>query len=88
MSDTTAGEVERLESWQLPAYLRALQGHGFTAVTWNQVEMAVADALVRAQGLSPTATVVADGTALYIAEPDHSPDNRPTSGPIQLGRRR
>jgi hypothetical protein len=81
-------EVIRLEAWQLPAYLRRLERAGTTEVAWNKERLSIADALARTAGVSPTATVVADGTTIYVAEPDHSPDNAPAVGPIQLGPRR
>jgi hypothetical protein len=85
-----SGEVERLEPWQLPAHLRALQQRGVTEVTWNGESVTLAAAAARAAGVSPTATVVADGTALYVAEPDHSADDPPPPSvvPIQLTPRR
>jgi hypothetical protein len=83
-------EVERLEPWQLPAYLQLLQRQGVGEVTWNQERLSLAEAARRAPSVSPTATVVADGAALYIAEPDHSADDAPSPGivPIQIGPRR
>jgi hypothetical protein len=83
-------EVERLEPWQLPAYLQLLQRQGVGEVTWNQERLSLAEAALRAPSVSPTATVVADGAALYIAEPDHSADDAPPPGvvPTQIGPRR
>jgi hypothetical protein len=83
-------EVERLEPWQLPAYLQLLQRQGVGEVTWNQERLSLSEAARRAPSVSPTATVVADGAALYIAEPDHSADDAPPPGivPIQIGPRR
>jgi hypothetical protein len=78
---SSSGEVERLEPWQLAPYLQTLQGQGVTEVIWNRERMAIAAALEQARGVGPTATVVADGTALYVAEPDHSPDETPGAGP-------
>jgi hypothetical protein len=84
------GEVERLEPWQLPAYLQALQRQGVGEVTWNKDRLSLAEAIQRAPAVSPTATVVADGATLYIAEPDHSADEALPPGvvPIQIGPRR
>jgi hypothetical protein len=86
----SGAEVERLEPWQLPAYLQLLQRQGVGEVTWNQERLSLAEAARRAPSVSPTATVVADGAALYIAEPDHSADDAPPPGivPIQIGPRR
>lgn len=83
-----AGDVERLESWQLPAYLRHVQQGGATAITWNKEEIPLPDAIRRAEQLSETATVVADGATIYVAEPDHSPDNPPRLSPLQIQPRR
>jgi hypothetical protein len=86
-----SGEVERLEPGQLPAYLSALEGQGLTEVTWNRQRITLTEAWARAAGISQTATVVADGTVLYVAEPDHSADEPPPAVgtvPIQLGPRR
>lgn len=83
-----AGDVERLESWQLPAYLRHVQQGGATAITWNKEEIRLAEAMRRAEHLSETATVVADGATVYVAEPDHSPDNPPRLSPLQIQPRR
>lgn len=84
-----AGDVDRLESWQLPGYLQYIQGRGAGEVTWNRDKISLEAALGRAAGLSPTATVVVDGATIYVAEPDHSADNQPASfRPIQLGPRR
>jgi hypothetical protein len=70
-----AGEVERLEPWQLPAYLKALEGRGVAEVTWNRETITLATAA---------------GTAVYVAEPDHSADDPPPQQtvPIQLSPRR
>ena len=90
MVGNPGAEVERLEPWQLPAYLQLLQRQGVGEVTWNQERLSLAEAARRAPSVSPTATVVADGAALYIAEPDHSADDAPPPGvvPIQIGPRR
>jgi hypothetical protein len=85
-----AEEVERLEPWQLPAYLEALERRGVAEVTWNRETITLATAADRAGGVSPSATVVVDGTAVYVAEPDHSADDPPPQQtvPIQLTPRR
>ena len=88
MTGSAPGEVERLEAWQLPYYLGKLEQGGTAEVTWNRARIALAEAKLRAQGLSPTATVVADGSTIYVAEPDHSADDTPRISPIQLGPRR
>ncbi|MBI3972814.1 MAG: hypothetical protein HY332_16175 [Chloroflexi bacterium] len=88
MAGDTAGEVERLESWQLPGYLQRLEAAGVAEVTWNRERIALAEAKTRARSISPTATVVVDGTMLYIGEPDHSADDAPRISPIQIGPRR
>ena len=82
------GEVERLEPWQLDAYLQALEQAGVAEVTWNREPVGLEVARRRAGEVSPTATVVADGAAIYVAEPDHSADEAPAIAPIQLGPRR
>jgi hypothetical protein len=85
-----SGEVERLEAWQLPAYLETLRRQGVVEVTWNRESITLEAAAERAGRVSPTATVVVDGTAVYAAEPDHSADEAPPSGvvPIQITPRR
>jgi len=83
-----AGEVERLESWQLAAYLRHLEQGGAAHVTWNKEQINLADALRRAAGIGETATVVVDGTTIYVAEPDHSADVAPQISPLQIQPRR
>ena len=90
MTGNPAGEVERLEPWQLPAYLRALERRGVVEVTWNRETITLVAAAGRAGGVSPSATVVVDGSAVYIAEPDHSADDPPPpqTVPIQLSPRR
>ena len=76
-----SGEVERLEPWQLPAYLRQLEHRGERSVTWNKEQLSLSEAQQRAGRLSETATVVADGATVYVAEPDHSPDAHVAGGP-------
>jgi hypothetical protein len=83
-----SGEVERLEAWQLAAYLRRLEQTGIAEVTWNKERIALDEAQRRAGQLSDTATVVVDGAMVYVAEPDHSPDDAPWISPIQLQPRR
>jgi hypothetical protein len=78
-----AGDVERLEAWQLPAYLQLLEQKGTHEVGWNKERLPLQEALTRAAGLSELATVVADGDQLYIAIPDHSADE-PPRGPVPL----
>ena len=87
MSGNPSGEVERLESWQLPAYLSALRSQGVADVTWNRETIGLDVAGERATRVSPTATVVVDGATIYVAEPDHSADEAPPPGvvPIQIG---
>ena len=87
-SSNGPAEVERLEPWQLTHYLRRLQAQGIAAVTWNLTTISIADATARAERLSPTSTVVADGSALYVAEPDHSPDDPSRHSPIRLAPRK
>jgi hypothetical protein len=90
VSGNPSGEVERLEPWQLPAYLRALQSQGVAEVTWNRETIGLDVAGERATRVSATATVVVDGPTIYVAEPDHSADEAPPPGvvPIQIGPRR
>ena len=90
MTGNPAGDVERLEPWQLPAYLDDLQRAGVSEVTWNRETVPLATAQSRATGLTPTATVVVDGTTVYVAEPDHSADDAPRQSvvPIQVFPRR
>jgi len=87
-----AGEVVRLEAWQLAAYVQHLADRGTTELTWNKERLDLAEAKRRAQALSETATVVVDGTTVYVAEPDHSPDAHVPGGPghtpLQLQPRR
>ena len=78
-----AGDVERLEPWQLPGYLKLLQARGVSEVGWNKERLPLQEALARAAELSELATVVADGDRLYIAIPDHSADDAP-QGPVPL----
>ena len=42
------GEVQRLEPWQLPTYLRALEREGVTEVTWNREALTLPVAQQRA----------------------------------------
>ena len=79
-----AGDVERIEPWQLPDYLRALEQRGTTEVGWNKERLGVSDAVARAESLSETATVVTDGAQVYVAEPDHSADDPPRVRPVPL----
>src|SRR4029077_14370405 len=58
VSGNPSGEVERLESWQLPAYLSALRSQGVAEVTWNRETIGLDVAGERATPVSPTATVV------------------------------
>ncbi|MGH2350894.1 MAG: hypothetical protein ACRDJN_04695 [Chloroflexota bacterium] len=88
MAGNQAGEVERLESWQLPAYLDSLERAGVAEVSWNREKLSLDAARERAATVSPTATVVADSATLYVAEPDHSADDAPRIAPIQIGPRR
>ena len=78
------GEVVRIESWQLPAFLEQLRGQGVAEIGWNKERLALEEALTRATGLTETATVVLDGTQVYVAEPDHSADEAPRTGPVPL----
>ncbi|HEU5317623.1 MAG TPA: hypothetical protein VFX49_16035 [Chloroflexota bacterium] len=79
-----AGEVERLEPWQLPGYLAQLRERGVAEVGWNKERLVLDEALKRAEGLTETATVVADGEQVYVAEPDHSADDPPRIRPVPL----
>lgn len=87
-SGSAASEVERLEPWQLPAYLHRLVSAGTAEVTWNGESVTLEEARRRAATLSATATVVVDGVVIYVAEPDHSADDPPQMTPLQLGPRR
>jgi hypothetical protein len=78
------GEVNQIESWQLPRYLQQRKAAGTQEITWNREKLSLDEALQRATGLSPTATVVTDGDTVYVAEPDHSADEAPPSGPVPL----
>lgn len=78
-----ADDVERLEPWQLPNYLKLLEQRGVGEVGWNKERLPLGEALTRAAGLSELATVVADGEQLYVAIPDHSADE-PPRGPVPL----
>ncbi len=78
------GDVQRIESWQLPTYLESLRGQGVAEIGWNKERLSVEEALTRATGLTDTATVVLDGSQLYVAEPDHSADEAPPPGPVPL----
>ena len=79
-----AGDVERIEPWQLPTYLERLKGRGVAEIGWNKERLALDEALRRAGGLTETATVVVDGEQVYVAEPDHSADEPPRQGPVPL----
>jgi hypothetical protein len=79
-----AGDVERLEPWQLPGYLSQLKARGVAEIRWNKERLAVDEALVRAERLTETATVVTDGEQVYVAEPDHSADDPPRIRPVPL----
>ena len=88
-----AGDVERIEPWQLARYLQLLESQGTTEIGWNKERLSLEEARRRADGLSETATVVADGAQVYVAEPDHSADDGPRAPrqgtvPIQLWPRR
>jgi hypothetical protein len=78
------GDVERLEPWQLPGYLQKLQAGGAKEVRWNKETLSVEEALTRATGLTDTSTVVTDGAQVYVAEPDHSADEPPRTGPVPM----
>lgn len=90
MTGDPAGEVLRLEPWQLPSYLTTLARGGVDEVTWNREAIPLATASERAAGLTPTSTVVVDGATIYVAEPDHSADDAPRQSvvPIQVFPRR
>jgi hypothetical protein len=88
MATDSTGDVVRLDPWDLPPYLRTLEQAGTTEVVWNKEKLPLSEALVRAARLTPTSVVVVDGTTIYVAEPDHSPDDTPRITPIQLGPRR
>ena len=88
-----AGDVERIEPWLLGRYLERLEAEGTKEIGWNKERLPVDEAQARAAGLSETATVVVDGTQVYVAEPDHSADDAPRAPrqgtvPIQLWPRR
>jgi len=77
-------EVQRLEAWQLASYLQKLRSRGASQVRWNKETLTLEEALHRASGLTDTSTVVADGEQVYVAEPDHSADDAPPTGPVPL----
>jgi len=77
-------EVQRLEAWQLSAYLQTLGSRGASQVRWNKETLTLEEAQRRASGLTETSTVVADGDQVYVAEPDHSADDAPPTGPVPL----
>jgi hypothetical protein len=79
-----AGDVERIEPWQLAIYLERLKARGVAEVGWNKERVKLDAAAERAAGLSETATVVVDGEQLYVAEPDHSADEPPRAQPVPL----
>ena len=47
-----AGDVERLEAWQLPAYLKLLESRGVAEVGWNKERLPLQEALERASSLA------------------------------------
>ena len=79
-----AGDVERIEPWQLAIYLERLKAGGVAVVGWNKERLTLDAAAGRAAGLSETATVVVDGEQLYVAEPNHSADDPPRALPVPL----
>jgi hypothetical protein len=92
MSDETpkaANDVVVIQPWQLLPFLDTIRSHGHDSVTWGREVVSVDEALVRARALSPTATVVVDGTTIYAAEPDHSADDPALHrGPVAFVKRR
>ena len=78
------GEVSRLEPWQLPIYLDRLDQAGTAEVRWNKETLSLAAARERAGQIDEMATVVVDGTNIYVAVPDHSADDAPRINPLQV----
>ncbi len=84
-----ATEVVVIQPWQLLPFLDTLRSHGHATVGWGRETIDVAEAIERARGLSPTATVVVDGTTIYAGEPDHSADDPALHrGPVAFVKRR
>lgn len=84
-----ATDVVVIQPWQLLPFLDTLRTHGHTSVTWGRDTVAIDEAVDRARALSPTATVVVDGTTIYAAEPDHSADDPALHrGPVAFVKRR
>lgn len=84
-------DVVTIQPWQLPIYLQQLRQHGQETVGWNRATITLAEAEERAALLSPTATIVVDGTTatIYAAEPDHSADDPALHrGPMAFVKRR
>ena len=65
-------------------YLDRLQQAGKTEVRWNKDTIALAAARERASQIDGMATVVVDGTSIYVAVPDHSADDAPRVSPLQV----
>ncbi len=87
--ETAATEVVVIQPWQLLPFLDTLRSHGHASVTWGRETIEIDEALSRARELSPTATVVVDGTTIYAAEPDHSADDPALHrGPVAFVKRR
>lgn len=85
----SANDVVVIQPWQLVPFLDTLRSHGHATVTWGRESIDVAAAIERARELSPTATVVVDGTTIYAAEPDHSADDPSLHrGPVAFVKRR
>lgn len=84
-----ATEVVVIQPWQLLPFLDTLRSHGHGTVNWGRETVTIDVALDRARALSPTATVVVDGTSIYAAEPDHSADDPALHrGPVAFVKRR
>jgi hypothetical protein len=87
--ETPATEVVVIQPWQLLPFLDTLRSHGHASVAWGRETIEIDEALSRARDLSPTATVVVDGTTIYAAEPDHSADDPALHrGPVAFVKRR
>jgi len=83
------GDVIPIQSWQLPIFLKTLTDNGHATVGWNRDTIPLDEAISRAEALSPTSTVVVDGTTIYVAEPDHSADDPALHrGPVAFVKRR
>ena len=83
------GDVIPIQSWQLPIFLKTLVDNGHATVGWNRDTIPLDEAIERAEALTPTATVVVDGTTIYVAEPDHSADDPALHrGPVAFVKRR